>query len=417
METAVRQTAALIRQPHAPGRRSSWSPGRWWSTRAALAPLAALIRNGFVQALLSGNALGVHDIEAALLGTSLGVRQTDGRQEEHGHRNHMRAINAIYHAGGIAQAVERPPDQRRHVRVREGSVPFVLAGSLRDDGPLPDTITDMNLAQDAYAEQLQGRGPGAVPGLHAALHRRRQHAAELGENRVRRHQPGRRHQGERPRHGPGRGRRHRRGPVPGSPGQNSGRSMKSEYTDEHARPALMPSCPKSRLGRISIPATRSKSSMPEFTSVCPKTGLPDLGTLTLRYVPDKLCLELKSLKMYMLAYRNLGIFQENVVNRFLRDVIAACKPMSATVGRLHAARRSLLENLGKLEQKSVQPRVNREADPKGDQLAAMIDEIRSRVRARIPAAPPVRATSPCPTSCRWCTRATPPKARWRPSAP
>ena len=54
--------------------------------------------------------------------------------------------------------------------------------------------------------------------------------------------------------------------------------------------------------------------MPEFTSVCPKTGLPDFGKLTLRYVPDKLCLELKSLKMYMLAYRNLGIFHENVVN-------------------------------------------------------------------------------------------------------
>ena len=71
--------------------------------------------------------------------------------------------------------------------------------------------------------------------------------------------------------------------------------------------------------------------MPEFTSVCPKTGLPDLGTLTLRYVPDKVCLELKSLKMYMLAYRNLGIFQENVVNRMLRDVVKAAKPVSATV--------------------------------------------------------------------------------------
>ena len=71
--------------------------------------------------------------------------------------------------------------------------------------------------------------------------------------------------------------------------------------------------------------------MPEFTSVCPKTGLPDFGKLTLRYVPDKLCLELKSLKMYMLAYRNLGIFQENVVNRILRDVVKAAKPVSATV--------------------------------------------------------------------------------------
>ena len=83
--------------------------------------MSALIRGGWVQALLAGNALGVHDIEAALLGTSLGVRQSDGRQEEHGHRNHMRAINAIYHAGGIAQAVESGRlTQRRHVRMREG---------------------------------------------------------------------------------------------------------------------------------------------------------------------------------------------------------------------------------------------------------------------------------------------------------
>ncbi|HEY3840430.1 MAG TPA: preQ(1) synthase, partial [Bryobacteraceae bacterium] len=62
-----------------------------------------------------------------------------------------------------------------------------------------------------------------------------------------------------------------------------------------------------------------------------KTGLPDFGELTLHYVPDKLCLELKSFKMYTLAYRNLGIFYENVVNRFLRDVVAAAKPISASV--------------------------------------------------------------------------------------
>ena len=71
--------------------------------------------------------------------------------------------------------------------------------------------------------------------------------------------------------------------------------------------------------------------MPEFTSVCPKTGLPDHGTLRLLYTPDKLCLELKSLKMYTLAYRNLGIFQENIVNRFLRDVVKSCRPAAATV--------------------------------------------------------------------------------------
>lgn len=71
--------------------------------------------------------------------------------------------------------------------------------------------------------------------------------------------------------------------------------------------------------------------IPEFTSVCPKTGLPDFGEITLRYVPDRLCLELKSLKMYALAYRGLGIFQENIVNRFLNDVVAAARPVSAVV--------------------------------------------------------------------------------------
>jgi len=71
-----------------------------------VAGLASLIRGGWVHGVLSGNALGVHDVEAALLGTSLGVRLSDGRQEEHGHRNHMRAINAIYHAGSVRQAVE-----------------------------------------------------------------------------------------------------------------------------------------------------------------------------------------------------------------------------------------------------------------------------------------------------------------------
>ena len=69
----------------------------------------------------------------------------------------------------------------------------------------------------------------------------------------------------------------------------------------------------------------------EFTSVCPKTGLPDFGKIVLRYTPDKRCLELKSYKMYLLAYRDLGIFQENVVNRVLRDVVAAAKPVRATV--------------------------------------------------------------------------------------
>ena len=66
---------------------------------------------------------------------------------------------------------------------------------------------------------------------------------------------------------------------------------------------------------------------PEYTSICPKTGLPDYGTVTIRYAPDRSCLELKALKLYFLAYRDLGIFYENAVNRILRDIVAACDPL------------------------------------------------------------------------------------------
>jgi lysine-ketoglutarate reductase/saccharopine dehydrogenase-like protein (TIGR00300 family) len=159
VETAVRQTATLVRQALEQKQKVVVVAGPVVVHTGGVAGLSALIRNGCVQALLSGNALGVHDVEAALLGTSLGVRLADGRQEEHGHRNHMRAINAIYRAGSVRQAVESG-------RLRSGilyecvkaGVPFVLAGSLRDDGPLPETITDMSAAQDAYAAELKGAG-------------------------------------------------------------------------------------------------------------------------------------------------------------------------------------------------------------------------------------------------------------------
>jgi lysine-ketoglutarate reductase/saccharopine dehydrogenase-like protein (TIGR00300 family) len=133
------------------------------------AAMTRLIRGGWIDALLAGNALAVHDVEAALLGTSLGVRTSDGRLEQHGHRNHMRAINAIHHAGSIRAAVEsgRLTSGVMYECVK-ANVPFVLAGSLRDDGPLPDTITDMNLAQDAYNAQL--KGAGVVLCLSSMLH-------------------------------------------------------------------------------------------------------------------------------------------------------------------------------------------------------------------------------------------------------
>jgi lysine-ketoglutarate reductase/saccharopine dehydrogenase-like protein (TIGR00300 family) len=169
VETAVRQTAALARQAHEQGRKIVAVTGPVVVHTGGAAGLSKLIRDGWVDTILSGNAMAVHDIEAALLGTSLGVRMADGRQAEHGHRNHMRAINAMYHAGGIRGAVEsgRLQSGVMYECVRH-NVPFVLAGSLRDDGPLPETITDMNVAQDAYAEQL--RNAGLVICLGSMLH-------------------------------------------------------------------------------------------------------------------------------------------------------------------------------------------------------------------------------------------------------
>jgi 7-cyano-7-deazaguanine reductase len=107
--------------------------------------------------------------------------------------------------------------------------------------------------------------------------------------------------------------------------------MKRGYTDEHAAAGIDAKLTEIETWPNQFPGYEIEITNPEFTSVCPKTGLPDFGILTIQYVPDKLCLELKSFKMYMLAYRDLGIFQENAVNCILRDIVKACKPVSATV--------------------------------------------------------------------------------------
>ena len=117
--------------------------------------------------------------------------------------------------------------------------------------------------------------------------------------------------------------------------------MKREYTDDHARSGVDAELPEIETWPNQYRDYEIEIVMPEFTSVCPKTGLPDFGKLVLRYVPDKSCLELKSYKMYLLEYRNLGIFQENIVNRVLRDVVRATKPVSATVIGDFAARGGL----------------------------------------------------------------------------
>ncbi len=124
--------------------------------------LAQIIRTGFVQVLFGGNAIAVHDVEAALLGTSLGVALHNGAPIEGGHRHHMVAINAIRRAGGLRAAVEQEILRSgiMYECIRH-DVEFVLAGSIRDDGPLPDVITDVI--------EAQRRMRAALPGVEIAL--------------------------------------------------------------------------------------------------------------------------------------------------------------------------------------------------------------------------------------------------------
>ena len=105
----------------------------------------------------------------------------------------------------------------------------------------------------------------------------------------------------------------------------------ADYTAEHARAGIKTKLPRLDTWPNQFPGYRIVTSYPEYTSVCPKTGLPDFGTITIEYEPKKSCLELKALKMYLLAYRDLGIFYENAVNRILRDIVKACKPVSLKV--------------------------------------------------------------------------------------
>jgi len=105
----------------------------------------------------------------------------------------------------------------------------------------------------------------------------------------------------------------------------------AEYTQNHARSGIDTSLPKIECFENQFKNYEITISIPEFTSICPRTGLPDFGTITIRYIPNRRCVELKSLKMYVLAYRNLGIFYENAVNRILRDFVKASKPIRAVV--------------------------------------------------------------------------------------
>jgi 7-cyano-7-deazaguanine reductase len=109
------------------------------------------------------------------------------------------------------------------------------------------------------------------------------------------------------------------------------RKTPPRYTAEHARSGLNADFSAIETWPNQFPAYEIVIDVPEFTSVCPKTGLPDFGVITIRYMPAKRCLELKSLKEYLLAYRNVGIFQENIVNRILEDVVRASRPVWAEI--------------------------------------------------------------------------------------
>jgi arginine dihydrolase len=155
VETTVVRIADMIRSVKGSGGRVAFVAGPVIVHTGATGYFCDLIRRGYVDVLLAGNALAVHDIEAALYGTSLGVSLATGAPVEGGHRHHMRAINTIRRAGGIEPAV-RAGVLRSGIMFEcvERQVPYVLAGSIRDDGPLPDTIMDLVEAQDRYAAEL-----------------------------------------------------------------------------------------------------------------------------------------------------------------------------------------------------------------------------------------------------------------------
>jgi lysine-ketoglutarate reductase/saccharopine dehydrogenase-like protein (TIGR00300 family) len=156
VETGVARIASMLREVKAAGGRIAVVAGPVVVHTGGSPYFQELIRAGYVDVLLAGNALAVHDVEQALFGTSLGVDLDTGKAIEGGHRNHMRAINTICRAGGLKSAVDQGVltagvmyECIRH------DVEYVLAGSIRDDGPLPDTIMDLCAAQDRYAAALQ----------------------------------------------------------------------------------------------------------------------------------------------------------------------------------------------------------------------------------------------------------------------
>ena len=159
VEVGVSRIAAMMRAARQAGDRIAFVAGPVVVHTGGGQYFRDLIRLGYVDVLLAGNALAVHDVEQALYGTSLGVDMESGRAIEGGHRHHMRAINAIYRAGGLRPAVESGilTSGVMYECIRR-NVDYVLAGSIRDDGPLPEVITDVLQAQQRMRELIHGVG-------------------------------------------------------------------------------------------------------------------------------------------------------------------------------------------------------------------------------------------------------------------
>jgi lysine-ketoglutarate reductase/saccharopine dehydrogenase-like protein (TIGR00300 family) len=155
----VRQVADGIREAKADGKKVLWVGGPGVVHTGAAPAMVALVNAGFVDVLFAGNALATHDIESALFGTSLGVDLAQGRGVEHGHEHHIRALNTIRKAGSIKDAVEQGvlTGGIMHAMVTQGN-DYVLVGSVRDDGPLPDVYTDVLEGQRAMRAKLDGVG-------------------------------------------------------------------------------------------------------------------------------------------------------------------------------------------------------------------------------------------------------------------
>jgi lysine-ketoglutarate reductase/saccharopine dehydrogenase-like protein (TIGR00300 family) len=155
----VKQVADGMREAKAHGQKVLWVGGPGIVHTRAAPAMVAIVEAGFVDVLFAGNALATHDIESALYGTSLGVDLARGRGVEHGHEHHIRAINTIRKAGSIAEAVKEGvlTSGVMHALVKNGNT-FVLVGSVRDDGPLPDVYTDVLEGQRAMRAELTDVG-------------------------------------------------------------------------------------------------------------------------------------------------------------------------------------------------------------------------------------------------------------------